>query len=173
MVNFDTKGGSQIFDNSSARVWVPQPYLPMFQEFQIGYERVEILGIPIGDIDYINEFVILKLIGAREKLNTIQKFTNDKIKTDMIRKFNGTSKLMYLFSNLDYESNETIYKQELNKFDYDKIMTASTTTLTEIQKQQLELPVADGGIGIGGMQDYISSMVLSLETKICTVFHLT
>ena len=104
--------------------------LPLvFQNFQIGYERVEILGIPIGDINYINEYVILKMISAREKLHTIQKFTNDKINTDMIRKFNGTSRLMYLFSNLDYETEETTYKQELNKFDQDKIMTAFTTTL--------------------------------------------
>ena len=65
----------------------------VFQEFIISVEKVEILGVPIGDDDYINEEVILKLIGARDKLNTIKKFNNDKI-----RKFNGTSKLMYLFT---------------------------------------------------------------------------
>ena len=29
MVNFDTRGGCQIFCNFDVRVWMPQPYLPM------------------------------------------------------------------------------------------------------------------------------------------------
>ena len=79
----------------------------------------------------------------------------------MTRKFNGISKLMYPFSNVDYTAEDMKYKQELSKLDNDKIMTAFTTTLTDVQKQQLELPVKDCGIGIGGMQDSIEAMVLS------------
>ena len=59
----------------------------------------------------------------------------------MVRKFNGTSKLMYLFSNLTFSDQEMKYKKELIKLDRDKIMTAVETTLTEVQQQQLELPV--------------------------------
>ena len=38
-----------------------------FQEFVISYEQIEILGVPIGGDDYVNEKVILKLIGALDK----------------------------------------------------------------------------------------------------------
>ena len=78
----------------------------IFHKFHIGVERVEVLGIPTGDDNFIDERVILKLINARAKLDTTQKFTNDKIKSGMIRKFNGVSKLMYLFSNIDYNPND-------------------------------------------------------------------
>ena len=134
---------------------------PIFQQFIISIEEVEILGIPIGDIDYMNENVIFKLLKARQKLQTIKSFDSDKTKTDMIRKFNGTSKLMYLFSNIEYNSNETEYKKELKKLDEDKIMTAVETALTTTQREQLELPVQMTGIGIGGMTDIIPAMVLS------------
>ena len=108
----------------------------------------------------------MKLIGAREKLETIRKFNNDKIRTDMVRKFDGSSKLMYLFSNLQYKPDDTLYKQELKKLDADKIATAVETTLTKTQRYQLELPAQNGGIGIGGMSEIISSMVLSNFLKI-------
>ena len=142
-----------------------------FQQFQISIERVNILGIPIGDDEYINNNVILKLIQARDKLNTIRTFNNDKICTDMVRKFNGTSKLMYLFSNLTFNDKDMEYKKELIKLDRDKIMTAVETTLTEVQQQQLELPVKMTGIGIGGMTDMISAMVLSNYINIKDKIH--
>ena len=84
----------------------------------------------------------------------------------MMRKFNGTSKLMYLFSNLQYTQEDTLFKQELKKLDADKIVTAVETTLTTTQRYQLELLSHNGGIGIGGMSEIISSMVLSNFLKI-------
>ena len=132
-----------------------------FQQFTILVEQVNILGIPIGNDEFVNEHVISKLLQARDKLHTIRTFNNDKVCTAMVRKFNGTSKLMYLFSNLKFNNDETEYNKELIKLDRDKIMTAVETTLTEVQQQQLELPVNIGGIGIGGMSDMVSSMVLS------------
>ena len=79
----------------------------------------------------------------------------------MVRKFNGISKLMYLFSNLSFNNENNAYNNELLQLDHDKIMTAVETTVTAVQQQQLELPVNIGGIGIGGMTDMVSAMVLS------------
>ena len=154
---------SELIINRNVRIdQLPQ----VFQQFIISVEQVEILGIPIGNIDYMNENVIFKLLGARRKLQTIKSFDSDKTKTDMIRKFNGTSKLMYLFSNIEYTPDETEYKKELKKLDEDKIMTAVETALTPTQREQLELPVSMTGIGIGGMTDIIPAMVLSNHLKI-------
>ena len=76
----------------------------------------------------------------------------------MIWQFNGISKLMYLFSNLEFNPDDTVYKQELRKFDWDKMMSCFETTLNDMQREQLELPVKKCGIGgISALQHIFSS----------------
>ena len=65
----------------------------IFDEFQLLFEKFELLGIPIGDESYRIQFGIEKILGAREVQEAIKMIDNNKIRCDMTRLLNNISKL--------------------------------------------------------------------------------
>ena len=107
----------------------------LFGNFQLMYEQLDVLGIPIGDEQYRIQYVIEKILGAREVHEGIKLIENNKIRCDMTRLLNNISKLHYLVSNMEYiEQPNNKFIKELDKLDNEKIQSIITAILSANQK---------------------------------------
>ena len=89
---------SNICNNVINNVMIPKE----FDNFNKIFDNYECLGVPLGDMDYIDKCVIYKIMQMNAQFNSIKLIDETKLEFDFVRKFNGICQLIYLLSNIDF-----------------------------------------------------------------------
>ena len=126
---------------------------------------MEILGVPIGDIKYIDDFMIYKIIEMENEYYKILSINDKQNINNMITSFTGLCKIGYLLQNIDYNPN---YKfiHYLNKFDMKKKHDLFGQYIPHFSSLHIDLPGRLGGHGMRKLSDYFSAAFIANQIRV-------
>ena len=107
----------------------------------------EVLGIPIGTNQYINEWMVNKIKEWKAKIQLIKKMKDYHVRFYFFRNYMSVSKMVYVLKNVKYDGDPPWISdlQDIMNEIYDQIIDFN---LDSLQLEQVKLPDRLGGFAL-------------------------
>ena len=144
----------------------------VFKNFNILYGCVNILNVPFGTRDYVEQYMMKIYQKLNDLLDVINMLNSNKqIQWLLISRFDNINKINYYIRNIPYSQYEkwVVLFDELEQRKRDILFG---TGLTTQQIQQTQLATKEGGLALRTASHFYSAANLASRVKNCVLMHL-
>ena len=141
------------------------PDIPLnLETFKLLNGSFEALGVPVGDSDFIDEYMCRKIYKIRKQVEIIAQMDSRQLQHTLLTEFFNLNKFNYLWRNVPYDTDMKWYQKYDELMEYERSILIRAP-LDQDQIEQTTLSIKHGGLGLRDPLNYTCASYLSSMIK--------